>query len=373
MVQINSMAIRQIEKYFQQGILNKREVIAILMRENGFEYPQAKQIADYYERVFSSRQIKSSKVYEVCQRIGHDKFVVGTVIEDDGVYKVNTVDDYDAMPYSVGDTFEPNKYDNLSLKESQNDYPINIKSSKYTPDELFNLCQWDMLENTVFLDRDQCKESKLGMSDLIDLLNEVAPSWAGVDNLDKLKDVCRKAKNPSAKARLRMLETAEDNARFTDKFYNSFKVHKQIKSDFQIDYSRKFTLSEVAQYFAALFFDLRSIHFNTGSEFYTYHELAQELYEKTEEYYDDIMETAISFDDDTSPMYVLPGDWIFVDEDDSISTEGQVVQTLILERLQKIYYVLESVQEYDSMVQSKIDSMMEFYDKEIYKLKQVLK
>lgn len=162
-VQINSMAIKQIEKYYQQGILNKREVIAILMKENGWNFPEAKQIADYYERVF----IKNSK---------------------------------------------------------------QIKSSKYTPDELFNLCSWDMLENTVFLDRDQCKESKLGMSDLIDLLNEVAPSWAGVDTLDKLKDVCRKAKNPSAKARLEMLETAEDNARFTDKFYNSFKVHKQIKS-----------------------------------------------------------------------------------------------------------------------------------------------
>ena len=163
-VQINSMAIKQIEKYYQQGILNKREVIAILMKENGWNFPEAKQIADYYERVF----IKNSK---------------------------------------------------------------RIKSSKYTPDDLFDLCRWDMLEHTVFLDREECKNAKLGMSDLIDLLNDVAPYWAGVDNLDKLKDICRKAKNPSAKARLEMLETAEDNARFTDKFYNSFKVHKQIKSN----------------------------------------------------------------------------------------------------------------------------------------------
>ena len=247
-----------------------------------------------------------------------------------------------------------------------------IKSSKY--DDLFDLCRWDMLEHTVFLDRDQCKESKLGMSDLIDLLNEVAPYWAGVDNLEKLKDVCRKAKNPTAKARLEMLETAEDNARFTDKFYKSFNVHKKIASRYYMDNSRKFTLSEVAQYLSSLFFDLRTIHFlTTGSEFYTYHELAQTLYEKTEDYYDDIVETAITFDSDVSPMYVLPGDWQFVDENGSFDTNGQVTQTLILQRLQIIYDVLENVAQYDSMVQSKIDGMMEFYNKEIYKLTQALK
>ena len=40
-VQINSMAIKQIEKYYQQGILNKREVIAILMKENPEFDPEA--------------------------------------------------------------------------------------------------------------------------------------------------------------------------------------------------------------------------------------------------------------------------------------------------------------------------------------------
>jgi len=261
-----------------------------------------------------------------------------------------------------------------SLVEDEVTSSRQIKSAKHTSDDLFDLCSWDMLEHTVFLDRDQCKESKLGMSDLIDLLNEVAPYWAGVDNLEKLKDVCRKAKNPAAKARLEMLETAEDNARFTDKFYKSFNVHKKIASRYYMDNSRQFTLSEVAQYLSSLFFDLRTIHFlTTGSEFYTYHELAQTLYEKTEDYYDDIVETAITFDNDVSPMYVLPGDWQFVDENGSFNTDGQVVQTLILQRLQIIYDVLENVAQYDSMVQSKIDGMMEYYNKEIYKLTQALK
>ena len=51
-MKITSMAIKQIEKYYQDGMLTKREVIAILMKENGWDFPQAKQIADYYERVF---------------------------------------------------------------------------------------------------------------------------------------------------------------------------------------------------------------------------------------------------------------------------------------------------------------------------------
>ena len=201
--QITSMAIKQIEKYYKQGILNKREVIAILMKENGWSFPEAKQIADYYERIFNNRQIQSR----------------------------------------------------------------------------FN------------------------------------------QNAEHL-----------------------------------------------------YTLSEAAQYLSALFFDLRTIHFlTTGSEFYTYHELAQELYEKTEDYYDDMVETAIGYDSDVSPMYVLPGDWQFVDEHGSFDTNGQVTQTLILDRLERIYDILESVNQYDSMVQSKIDSMLEYYDKEIYKLKQAMK
>ncbi len=148
-----------------------------------------------------------------------------------------------------------------------------------------------------------------------------------------------------------------------------------IESRFnQMDNLKQYTLSECSQYLASLFFDLRTIHFKaTGSEFYTYHELAQELYEKTEDYYDDMIETALGYDSNVSAMYVLPGDWNFVDENGSFDTNGQVVQTLILERLERIYDVLENVQDYDSMVSSKIDGMLEFYDKEIYKLSQALR
>ena len=149
--------------------------------------------------------------------------------------------------------------------------------------------------------------------------------------------------------------------------------HK-IQSRFYQSAISKYTLSEAAQYMAALFFDLRSIHFlTTGNEFYTYHKLAEELYEKTEDFYDDLIETAIGYDSDISAMYVLPGDWDSVNTDRSFNSNAQVPQTLILDRLEKIYDVLESVKDYDSMVKSKIDAMLEYYDKEIYKLKQAVK
>lgn len=161
---------------------------------------------------------------------------------------------------------------------------------------------------------------------------------------------------------------------YIEEYKQGITSSKQLNSRFYQSAISKYTLSEAAQYMAALFFDLRSIHFlTTGNEFYTYHKLAEDLYEQTEDYYDDLIETAIGYDSDISAMYVLPGDWDSVNTDGSFDSNGQVPQTLILDRLEKIYDVLESVKDYDSMVKSKIDAMLEYYDKEIYKLKQALK
>lgn len=62
-MKITSMAIKQIEKYYQNGMLTKKEVIAILMKENGWDFQMAKQIADYYERVFGNQPVING-----CQR-----------------------------------------------------------------------------------------------------------------------------------------------------------------------------------------------------------------------------------------------------------------------------------------------------------------
>ena len=149
-------------------------------------------------------------------------------------------------------------------------------------------------------------------------------------------------------------------------------VASRFGTDF--DYN-SYSLSQASQYLASFFFDLRTIHFlTTGSEFYTYHSLAQELYEKTEEYYDDLVETYVGYGEAFIPMYVLPGDWEFVDSGENMDTSNLIPQMLIASRLEKMFDVLQNVSgDYDSGVRSKLDAMMEYYDKELYKIKQVLK
>ena len=49
-----------------------------------------------------------------------------------------------------------------------------------------------------------------------------------------------------------------------------------------------YNLSELAQYMAVFYFNMRTVHFNTtGKNFLELHEYAQELYEQAEDYYDD--------------------------------------------------------------------------------------
>ena len=145
--------------------------------------------------------------------------------------------------------------------------------------------------------------------------------------------------------------------------------------DTKFDYN-SYSLSEVAQYLAAFFFDLRTIHFLTiGSEFYTYHSLAEDLYETTEDYYDDLVESAIGYNELFVSMNVIPDDWEVVNPNlyFDLNTNKFVPQVLIFDRLKKIFDILQNVRDYDSGIRSKLDAMMEYYDKEIYKLSRVLK
>ena len=481
-------------------------------KNDGGNYP------DGIDITCSKKQIKSAKSEEDFRKaIDELEIYLGVNAEGNKFYTQRRLSDWDYM-YAIDDICRKYNVRFVDGFEMGNINPayegygdhtyfvINnsrqIKSSpnfkKYTADDIFDLFSPTELTHTVFMDREECKNAKCGMEEFMDLMSDsVVPTWLGVRTPDDIREVCRRAKNSKAKTFLEDFETALENAKFTDRFYDSVTVHKkgiqssqrpqaelegyncghkeggditdnpynsnienedwndwragfsegehdrihsskQIKSarisfvneengnrvntwfdgkdlyevdemnqdntdrvhlmekytlndlkhlgykmmnDYEQIESRfnrmntfnKYTLSEVAQYLSALFFDLRTIHFKTtGNDFLTYHELAQELYEQTEEYYDDIVETAISFDNNTSPMYVLPGDWNFVDENNSLSTDGQFVQNLILDKLKAIYDVLENVKEYDSMVQSKIDSMLEYYDKEIYKLSQVV-
>ena len=131
-------------------------------------------------------------------------------------------------------------------------------------------------------------------------------------------------------------------------------------------------LAELAQYFATYYFDMRTAHFKvSGNEFLEVHGYAQELYEQAEDYYDDIIETCISLKEDFVPMYVLSKNWkpdelVFGDDVKS-------VVTAMRGWTQMMYDYVEAVdrERYPSFVGSKLDSIMEWLDKQCYKLGQM--
>ena len=139
-------------------------------------------------------------------------------------------------------------------------------------------------------------------------------------------------------------------------------------------FGKKYSLSELAQYMAVFYFDMRTVHFHTqGPNFLELHEYAQELYEQAEDYYDDLIETAISFDEAVQPMFVLPGgnslisDWKDLTAPDTIAA--------MLNSVRQAFDKLEMLNKevYPSFVQSKLDSMLEWLDKQNYKLTQMSK
>ena len=140
------------------------------------------------------------------------------------------------------------------------------------------------------------------------------------------------------------------------------------------------TISELSNYMAMAYFDFRTIHFNTsGDSFYTYHGLAEFLYEKCEDYYDDLVETAIGNDEwvcSLGTSIIFAEDWELIDPTDfnkiSVKETKEYIYDTLVAIWDKINEVYEN-EEYDSFVYSKLDSMKEFFDKEIYKIKQSLK
>jgi len=134
-----------------------------------------------------------------------------------------------------------------------------------------------------------------------------------------------------------------------------------------------YNLSELAQYMAVFYFNMRTVHFNiTGKNFLELHEYAQELYEQAEDYYDDLVETAMSFNETIQPMFVTPGNWTPTNE---VPNNSSSSIRLMSDSVKILYDYLESIAKevYPSFVYSKIDSMLEWLDKQNYKLQQMNK
>lgn len=103
---------------------------------------------------------------------------------------------------------ESRKVSKKALKESINKIK---KLQESEADDLVDLMRFDMLEDTVFLDKDELALTGLTRSDLMDCLAEVFPSWAGVDSVEKARAILAQSSKPEAAEYLAMLDTALSN------------------------------------------------------------------------------------------------------------------------------------------------------------------
>ena len=103
---------------------------------------------------------------------------------------------------------ENRKVSKKTLKESINKIK---KLQESEADDLVDLMRFDMLEDTVFLDKDELALTGLTRSDLMDCLAEVFPSWAGVDSVEKARTILAQSSKPEAAEYLAMLDTALSN------------------------------------------------------------------------------------------------------------------------------------------------------------------
>lgn len=103
---------------------------------------------------------------------------------------------------------ENRKVSKKTLKESINKIK---RLQESEADDLVDLMRFDMLEDTVFLDKDELALTGLTRSDLMDCLAEVFPSWAGVDSVEKARTILAQSSKPEAAEYLAMLDTALSN------------------------------------------------------------------------------------------------------------------------------------------------------------------
>ena len=135
--------------------------------------------------------------------------------------------------------------------------------------------------------------------------------------------------------------------------------------------TKKYSLSEICQYMATFYFNMRTVHLHTfGKNFLEIHSYAEELYSEMEDFYDDFAETAISYDEFVPTMNVTPGDYQVVTD---VGSDFDTILGVMLDSVRTLFDKVENVdkERYASFVASKCDSVLEWLDKQNYKLKQM--
>ena len=208
--------------------------------KDGVTNIQTKVMDDGYIMVLGEEPIRSSRRNNMIQS---SYMIIGVSNEQSKCYwnenkKSFVEDSKDASVYDNKDSAKyelenhipsrfDTKFDYFDIVKSSRQIKSSPDFKKFTADDIFDKFDVSQLTDTVFMDREECKNAKCGMEEFTDLMWEVAPTWLGVQNPDDVREVCRRAKNPQAKAFLEAFETAMENAKFTDKFYDSVKVHKK--------------------------------------------------------------------------------------------------------------------------------------------------
>lgn len=83
-------------------------------------------------------------------------------------------------------------------------------------DDLLGMFRWDLLENSPLADPAESLMSGLGTEDLLDLLDEVAPTYLGINSVEDIYDILDHSTDPNTEYYRKLLDDVVANAELAD-------------------------------------------------------------------------------------------------------------------------------------------------------------
>lgn len=83
-------------------------------------------------------------------------------------------------------------------------------------DDLLGMFRWDLLENSPLADPAESLMSGLGTEDLLDLLDEVAPTYLGIKSVEDIYDILDHSTDPNTEYYRKLLDDVVANAELAD-------------------------------------------------------------------------------------------------------------------------------------------------------------
>lgn len=85
-----------------------------------------------------------------------------------------------------------------------------------TYDDILEMFNFDLLENSVFSDKDECLLAKMGMRDLLNLLDDVAPTYLGIYSIVDIYEILDNSSDSRSGYYKELLDTCIENAKYVD-------------------------------------------------------------------------------------------------------------------------------------------------------------